>query len=95
LIRPIGAGRSVSVTWTEEQLAALPVKDGVRQRGVEMTRLGVAQNLLLGATGVVSALWAVVLPAEIGMFAGFWYMTLPLTMPLMAVRYEKKAEALK
>lgn len=54
------------------------------------TRQGVAQNLVLGATGLTSAAWAVAFPDQVAMFAGFVYATLPLTMPFSAVVYARK-----
>lgn len=53
------------------------------------TRQGAVQNLVLGATGVLSAVWAMTTPAAVSMFAGFCYMTLPLTMPWVSIRFGK------
>jgi hypothetical protein len=49
----------------------------------------------IGGGSIPNSYQELVMPAQVGMFAGFWYMTLSVTMPLMATRYEKKAEALK
>jgi hypothetical protein len=59
------------------------------------TRQEIAQNLVLGATGVASALWAVVLQVPWALFAGFLYTTLPVTMPLLAVKYARRVKALQ
>jgi uncharacterized membrane protein len=59
------------------------------------TRQEIVMNLVLGATGVASALWALVLPAPLSVYAGFLYMTLPVTMPWLATRYSKQVEALQ
>lgn len=58
------------------------------------TRQEIVMNLVLGGTGVASAVWAVVLPAPVAIYAGFLYMTLPVIMPLLAIRYSHRAAAL-
>ena len=55
------------------------------------TRQGLASNLVLGLTGVASAVWALTMPDSLAMFAGFMYMTLSVSMPLTATRFEKLA----
>jgi uncharacterized membrane protein len=49
---------------------------------------------VLAATGLASALWAAVMPGDVAVFAGFVYITLPATMPAVAIRYGKRAKAL-
>jgi hypothetical protein len=49
---------------------------------------------VLGATGVLAAMWAGLLPPQWGVWAGMFYPTLSGTMPYLAIRYEKKAEQL-
>lgn len=46
--------------------------------------------MVLSSTGFISALFAFLMPANVGVFAGFIYMTLPITMPLVSSRYMKK-----
>lgn len=54
------------------------------------TRQSIAEHLVLGATGVASAAWALLLPLRVGVFAGFLYMALPLMMPLVAATYNRR-----
>jgi len=58
------------------------------------TRAEMAYHGVLAATGFMSALLAWVLPAELGVWCGFVYMTLGFTMPIVAVHYEKRAAGL-
>ncbi len=55
------------------------------------TRQEVVQHLVLAATGLASALVAGLLPTKVGIWAGFVYMTLPVTMPLTARRFAAQA----
>jgi len=54
------------------------------------TRQSSTQFLVLALTGLASMIWAVALPPSVAMFAGFWYMTLPVSMPVLAIRQERK-----
>lgn len=58
------------------------------------TRQEIVMNMVLAGTGVASAIWAVMLPSPVAVYAGFLYMTLPVTMPLLAVRYSRRADSL-
>jgi uncharacterized membrane protein len=71
--------------------------DGLRLDAVERlrTRHGVVANGVMAATGVASALAAALLPAHLGIWAGFVYPTLIVTMPAIAVRYRREAERLR
>jgi len=75
---------------------ALRVADDLRLDAVERlrTRQEVIMNLVLAGTGVVSALFAWLMPPGVAVWAGFVYMTLPITMPLLAVRYARKVDAI-
>ncbi len=53
------------------------------------TRQSVASNVLLTLTGLASALFALAMPTRWGVWAGFVYMTLPITMPLL-VRHQAR-----
>jgi uncharacterized membrane protein len=59
------------------------------------TRHQITLNLVLAATGLVSALCAAVLPSDLGIWAGFVYTTLPVTMPLVASRHARQADRLR
>lgn len=63
-----------------------------------MERLRTRQKIeifaVLGGTGLASALFAAVMPDRVAVFAGFLYMTLPVTMPLLSVMQGRKAERL-
>jgi len=55
------------------------------------TRQSMAENLVLGATGVASAVWALALPLRVGIYAGFVYAILPIAMPLLASIFNRRA----
>jgi len=82
-------------------LAALHVRvarvEGLRLDAVERlrTRHGVASHSVMAATGIASALLAGVAPDRLGVWAGFVYMTLPVTMAVLGVRYGRRAERLQ
>jgi len=56
------------------------------------TRQAIAEHLLLGATGLASAAWALFFPPRVGIYAGFLYMVLPVAMPWLAITYKRRAE---
>lgn len=58
------------------------------------TRQKIESFAVMGGTGLVSALFAAVMPAPIAVYAGFLYMTLPATMPALAVRQGRRAARL-
>jgi len=53
------------------------------------TRQDIDRHGLLALTGLVSALWAGLLPPVLGVWAGFVYATLPVTMPLLSLRHAR------
>jgi uncharacterized membrane protein len=59
------------------------------------TRQRIESYLVMGATGLVSAVWAMAVPGRAGLFAGFLYATLPLTMPPLAARRARQARQLE
>lgn len=59
------------------------------------TRQEIASNAVLAITGLVSESAAAVLPSRFGVWAGFVYTTLPLTMSLTASRYARRADRLR
>ena len=58
------------------------------------TRQEIVMNLVLGGTGVASAAWALLMPLPLAVYAGFLYTTLPVTMPVLAIRFSRRADAL-
>ncbi len=78
-------------------LRALKAGDALRLDGLERlrTRQDIDRHGLLALTGLVSALWAGLTPPWLGVWAGFVYMTLPVTMPLMAIRQRRAVERLR
>ncbi len=46
-------------------------------------------------TGLVSACFAWLMPIRIGVFAGFVYVTFPITMPIVAIHFSKKVITLQ
>jgi len=59
------------------------------------TRQQVIQNLILVGTGIASAIWALAMPPQIGVYAGFLYMLLPVSMPLLTRKYNRQVEKLQ
>jgi len=53
------------------------------------TRSEMILYAVLSLTGFTSALFALIMPEGIGIFAGFFYTTLPITMPLTARRLKR------
>ncbi len=59
------------------------------------TRQQITQNLTLGATGIASAIWALAMPPQLGVYAGFLYMILPVSMPFLTRVYIRRIEKLQ
>ena len=82
-------------------LAALHLRAGraagLRLNEVErlLTRHGVVAHGVMAATGTLSALAAGLLPPRLGVWSGFVYMTLVITMPALSARYRRAAERLR
>ncbi len=47
------------------------------------------------AIGLLSALFALLAPGNLGTFAGFAYCLLPIIMPILSIRYERRIEAIE
>jgi len=60
-----------------------------------LTRQAIAVNLLLGGTGLASALFALVMPVRVGVWAGFFYMTLPVTMTVLSIAHARRQRRLR
>ena len=77
-------------------LRALKAAASLRLDALEAlrTRQGIALSAVLALSGLMSALAAGLLPTALGVWAGFVYASLPLTMTLMATRYGRQAESL-
>ncbi len=48
-----------------------------------------------GLVGLLSALFALVMPIRVGVYAGFIYFLLPFLMPALAIHYGKRVDALR
>lgn len=59
------------------------------------TREEIISFSVLATTGVVSSIWAGLLPVQWGIWAFFWYGTLPISMPLIAIVFARKAKRLE
>lgn len=57
------------------------------------TQAEVVMSTLVAATAVVSALFAWLMPPQIGVYAGFIYMSLAATVPVAAIYFAKRSEA--
>lgn len=93
-----GVGLAVQMTLLVFlYVRALRLGESLRLNDVERlrTRQEIALHATVAATAVASALFAGLLPTIVGIWAGFVYMTLPVTMPITAVRYARRVEALK
>lgn len=62
---------------------------------VRLTRNEIAMSALLSATAATSTLFAWLTPPDIGVYAGFVYLTLPATMPVLAIWLDRKADAFR
>ena len=73
------------------------VADDLRLDAVErvMTRWQITGWSVQAATGLTSAAFAGLLPPALGVWAGFVYCTLPVTMTRIAIRYDKRVKALQ
>ncbi len=59
------------------------------------TRKEIVIHFVLSMTGLLSSLWAGLLPLKWGIWAGFSYVTLWISMPLVSKIYAKKEKRLK
>lgn len=60
-----------------------------------ITRRDIGMLLVLVATAIASALFAWLMPPKIAVFAGFVYMTLPISMPIAGVLYGRKIASVR
>ncbi len=54
------------------------------------TKMEIGFSTILALTGLASAIFAWLTPLSLGVFAGFMYMTLPVSMSMLGARYSKK-----
>ena len=59
------------------------------------TDADIANYILLAGTGIVSALFAWLIPPNINLMAGFVYLILPIAIPLMSNHYKKKIKKMQ
>lgn len=59
------------------------------------TREDIITWTLMCGTGALSAMFAWITPAGIGVYAGFIYFILPISMPILAIRYDRRVRALQ
>ena len=59
------------------------------------TKGEISSFMVLAGTGLLSALFAWLMPPQVGIFAGFVYMLLPVLMPVIGIYYSKKVQALR
>lgn len=57
-----------------------------------LTKYEYASWFVMASTALTSALFAIVTPIEIGIFAGFFYTFLPILMPAVSIYYDKKVK---
>ncbi len=88
-----GLGYSVLMTvYSLLYRHALKLKDELLLSGTEQSKARMAMILYVvqSVTGFTSALFALFMPENIGLFAGFFYMTLPISMPLTSSILKKR-----
>ena len=70
---------------------ALSKKDEISLSNYEQikTRAEIAHWLLASVTGLLSALFALIMPLHIGVYAGFFYTSMAITMPMVSVYYSR------
>jgi uncharacterized membrane protein len=88
---------AVMLTFVLLYRHALKKADALRLDALEqaITRREIGMSLVLVATAVASALFAWLMPPTIAVFAGFVYMTLPVSMPITALWYERRIAPLR
>jgi uncharacterized membrane protein len=76
---------------------ALRIADTLELNPIERleTRVDVVMSLILAGTGMTSALFAWLVPPALGVWAGFIYMTLPISMSVAGIHYGRKVRALR
>ena len=60
-----------------------------------LTKGEIAVWFTMSITGLTSALFALIMPLSLAVFAGFFYMSLTVSMPVVSTRYERKAKNLR
>lgn len=80
-------GMIMALYWRALRASSLRLDAVERVR----TRQELAMHGVMAVTGLASAIFALATPLAAGVWAGFFYTTLPITMPLMAVRYSRLA----
>lgn len=75
---------------------AIKLKDKLKLNKLEMvvTNSELAFWSVLCLTGLASGLFALIMPAKIAIFAGFFYFNLPISMNIVAFSYAKKIRKL-
>ena len=68
---------------------------GLNELECVLTNEEITSWMVFSLTALASAIFAAVMPADIGRFAGFVYLILPIAMPAVAIRYEKQAKKIK
>ena len=71
---------------------AYKLRDSIKLTNLEViiTKYEVSSWLALGITALISTLFAIVMPLNIGVYAGFVYTILPFLMTGISVYYERK-----
>ncbi len=78
-------------------LRALKTRHLLNLDAVEMlrTKEEIAAWSTMSITGVMSAVFALLAPGKLAVYAGFVYFVLPVAEPWLAISYQKKVEALQ
>lgn len=57
-----------------------------------LTKYEISSWFIMGTTALLSAIFALIMPIHIGVFAGFVYSLLPIAMPAVSIHYSKLIE---
>lgn len=88
---------AISILLGSLFLHAYKSRDGLFLNSVEtlLTRYEITSWFVMASTALVSALFAAIMPINIGVFAGFVYILLPILMPTISIYYSKQIVKLK
>ncbi len=84
---------SIALLYRQAGAAASTLRLDAAER--VMTEQQTISWTIQAGTGLASAAFAGLLPANIGIWAGFIYCTLPVMMPWLATRYARRVEELR
>lgn len=78
-------------------LYAYKTKNLIRLNEIEklLTKYEVVSWFIMASTALFSAVFAIIVPLNLAVFAGFFYCTLPISMPIVSIYFSKKVKKIK